>query len=129
MGRACHVEKSKKSIRLPLRACWIQLLFENVLKFLNSLALQFSGESTVKLPRENKLDKELPELLPLGREMLQTTLSRSFLTAKMRIMTFILRSPLTTLIMLLLICQTLLISWLQRIDSVLPNPCSCIRIH
>ena len=43
----------------------------------------------MKLPRENKLDKELPELLPLGREMLQTTLSRSFLTAKMRIMTII----------------------------------------
>ena len=37
------------------------------------------------------------------------------------------RPTVTTLIMLLLICQALLISCLQRVDSVLPNPSSCCR--
>ena len=62
-----------------LRTCW---------KNLNFLVSYFSVECTFKMPRENYLDKELPELVPLWRKMIRTTLSRSFLTAKIRITTF-----------------------------------------
>ena len=130
MVRGCHVEKSKeKSIKVALRACSTNAFFENVLRILNFLTLYFSGGRTVKMPRGNYLDRELPELVPLWREMLRTMLSRSFLTVKMRIMMFKLKYALTTLMMLLLICQAPLISWFQRIESVLQNPCSCGRKH
>ena len=83
----------KNRSKVALRACKTQLRFENVLRILNFLTLCFSEECTVKIPRGNYLDRELPELVPPRREMLQTTLSRSFLTAKMRIMTLKLKDP------------------------------------
>ena len=44
MVRECHVEKSKRSIKVALWACWTQLLFESVLRILNFITLYFCGE-------------------------------------------------------------------------------------